>query len=127
VGELNRLYRAEPALWEADHDYAGFKWIAADNAADNMIAFMRIAPVSGQRLVCVGNFSPVPRYNYRVGVPSPGHYREILNTDAAMWGGSNVGNAGGVTAEAVPYDGLPHSVSITLPPLGVLWFEAPRE
>jgi 1,4-alpha-glucan branching enzyme len=127
VGELNRLYRAEPALWEADHDYASFKWIAADNADDNMIAFMRIAPVSGQRLVCVGNFSPVPRYNYRVGVPSPGHYREILNTDAAMWGGSNVGNAGGVTAEAVPYDGLPHSVSITLPPLGVLWFEAPRE
>jgi 1,4-alpha-glucan branching enzyme len=60
-------------------------------------------------------------------VPSPGHYREILNTDAAMWGGSNVGNAGGVTAEAVPYDGLPYSVSITLPPLGVLWFEAPRE
>ncbi len=127
VGELNRLYRAEPALWEADHDHAGFQWIAADNAADNTIAFMRIAPANGQRLVCVGNFSPVPRYSYRVGVPRPGYYREILNTDAALWSGSNVGNAGGVMAEPVPYNGLPYSVSITLPPLGVLWFDAPRE
>jgi 1,4-alpha-glucan branching enzyme len=127
VGELNRLYRAEPALWEADHDHAGFQWIAADNADDNMIAFMRIAPASGQRLVCVAHFSPVVRREYRIGVPRPGYYREILNTDGAMWGGSNVGNAGGVSAEPTPYNGLPYSISITLPPLGVLWFEVPRD
>jgi 1,4-alpha-glucan branching enzyme len=127
VGELNRLYRAEPALWEADHEEAGFRWIAADSADDNVIAFMRIAPAVGRRLVCVGNFSPVPRYDYRIGVPHPGYYREILNTDAECWGGGNVGNAGGVTADDVSYDGLPHSISITLPPLGVLWFEVPRD
>ncbi|MGB6561457.1 MAG: 1,4-alpha-glucan branching protein GlgB, partial [Candidatus Binataceae bacterium] len=127
VGELNRLYRSEPALWEADHDHAGFQWIAADNADDNMIAFMRIAPASGRRLVCVAHFSPVVRREYRIGVPRSGYYREILNTDGAMWGGSNVGNAGGALAEPTPYNGLPYSISITLPPLGVLWFEVPRD
>ncbi len=127
VGELNRLYRSQPALWEADHDHAGFEWIAADNAEDNMIAFMRIAPANGQRLLFVGNFSPVVRHNYRVGVPRPGYYREILNSDAEVWGGSNVGNEGGVSAEPVPCNGLPNSIAITLPPLGVLWFEAPRD
>ena len=127
VGELNRFYRAQPALWEADHDHAGFQWIAADNSDDNMIAFMRIAPNDGQRLICVGNFSPVLRRKYRIGVPRPGYYREILNTDAALWGGSNAGNAGGVEAESVPYNGLQYSISITLPPLGVLWFDVPRD
>ena len=127
VGELNRLYRAEPALWEADHEEAGFQWIAADNADDNVIAFMRIAPASGRRLICVGNFSPVSRQDYRVGVPRPGYYREMLNTDAECWGGSNTGNAGGVTAEPVSRDGMPYSISITLPSLGVLWFDVPRD
>jgi 1,4-alpha-glucan branching enzyme len=127
VRELNRLYRGEPALWEADHEPAGFQWIAADNAEDNMIAFMRIAPSSGRRLTCVCNFSPVVRYGYRIGVSRPGYYREVLNTDAAVFGGSNVGNAGGANADAVPFHGLPYSIALTLPPLGVLWFEAPRE
>ena len=69
----------------------------------------------------------MPRYGYRVGVPRPGYYREILNTDAERWGGSNVGNGGGVIADQVPCNGLPNSISITLPPLGVLWFEVPRD
>jgi len=127
VGELNRLYRSQPALWEAEHDQAGFQWIAADNGDDNMIAFMRIAPANGQRVICVCNFSPVPRQDYRIGVPRSGYYREFLNTDAERWGGSNLGNGGGVTADQVPYNGMPYSISITLPPLGVLWFEAPRD
>jgi 1,4-alpha-glucan branching enzyme len=127
VGALNRLYRAQPALWEADHDHSGFQWIAPDNADDNMIAFMRIAPANGQRLICVANFSPVVRRDYRIGAPRHGYYREILNTDAEVWGGSNVGNAGGVSAEPTPYNGLPYSIAITLPPLGVLWFEVPRD
>ena len=127
VGELNRLYRSQPALWEAEHDHAGFQWIAADNADDNMIAFMRIAPADGQRVICAANFSPVARHDYRIGVPRSGYYREILNTDAECWSGSNLGNGGGVSADQVPYHDLPYSISITLPPLGVLWFEAPRD
>ncbi|HLK87589.1 MAG TPA: 1,4-alpha-glucan branching protein GlgB [Candidatus Binataceae bacterium] len=125
--ELNRLYREHPALWEADHDHRGFEWIAADNSDDNVIAFMRIAPASGGRVICACNFAPVPREHYRIGAPRPGYYREILNTDAAIWSGGNVGNAGGVNAEPTPYNGMPHSISITLPPLGVLWFEVPRD
>jgi len=127
VCELNLIYRDHPALWEADHDHSGFEWIAADNSDDNVIAFMRIAPASGRRLICACNFAPVPRENYRIGAPRAGYYREILNTDSVIWGGSNVGNEGGVNAEPTAYNGMPHSVSITLPPLGVLWFEVPRE
>jgi 1,4-alpha-glucan branching enzyme len=126
VGVLNRFYRTHPALSEAEHDHAGFQWIAADSAGDNMIAFMRIAPSSGERLICVCNFAPVPRQGYRIGVPRLGYYRELLNTDSAIWAGSNMGNGGGVNAEPVPRHGLPDSISITLPPLAVMWFEVPR-
>jgi 1,4-alpha-glucan branching enzyme len=127
VGVLNRFYRTHPALFEAEHDHTGFQWIAADSADDNMIAFMRTAPGSGERLICVCNFSPVPRHEYRIGVPRLGYYREILNTDSAIWSGSNMGNAGGVNAEAISHHGLPDSISIELPPLAALWFEVPRE
>jgi 1,4-alpha-glucan branching enzyme len=127
VRDLNRLYRGEPALWEADHESAGFQWIAADNADDNVIAFLRIAPSSGRRLVCVCNFSPVVRSGYRIGVPRPGHYREVLNTDSAVFGGSNVRNPAGADAEMLPFHGLPYSIAITLPPLGVSWFDVPLE
>jgi 1,4-alpha-glucan branching enzyme len=126
IRDLNRLYRAEPALWEADHQPAGFQWIDANNTDDNVIAFMRIAPSSGRKLICVCNFAPVVRTGYRVGVPEPGVYREILNSDSTMYGGSNQGNAGAVTAERIPWHGLQHSLSLKLPPLGTIWFEVPR-
>ncbi|MGH8012335.1 MAG: 1,4-alpha-glucan branching enzyme, partial [Candidatus Binataceae bacterium] len=125
VRTLNRIYRDEPALSEADTEPAGFRWIDADNADANSVAFMRIAPQSGRRLLCACNFSPVIREDYRVGVPVGGLYREILNTDAAMFGGSNVGNAGAVMAEAMPSHGFPYSLALKLPPLGVLWFAFP--
>ncbi len=125
VRDLNQIYRQYPALWEADIDPSGFRWIDADNAADNAIAFIRIAPSSGAKIVCVCNFSPVHRSRFRVGVPSPGWYREILNTDAAVYGGGNVGNLGGVEAQAQPWHEFEHSISIELPPLSVLWFAAP--
>ena len=125
VRDLNRLYREEPALWEADIDPAGFEWIDADAADDNMIAFMRIAPASRRTVVCVGNFSPVRREGFRVGVPKAGWYREILNTDAAAYGGQNLGNMGGVQSQPVPYRRFRHSISIVLPPLSVMWFAAP--
>jgi 1,4-alpha-glucan branching enzyme len=102
---------------------AGFHFIDADDADHNVIAFMRIARSVARRLICVCNFSPVVRYGYRVGVPSPGYYREILNTDSEWFGGSNVGNGGGVEAEAVPRHGFDHSLSLTLPPIAVLWLQ----
>jgi 1,4-alpha-glucan branching enzyme len=126
VRELNRLYRAEPALWEADADPAGFRFVDADNADDNVIAFLRIAPRSGRRLLCVCNFSPVVRKGYRVGVPAGGIYKEILNTDSELFGGGNLGNAGAVAAEPSPRHGFEWSLSLTLPPLAVLWFGTPN-
>ncbi|HTY53801.1 MAG TPA: 1,4-alpha-glucan branching protein GlgB [Candidatus Binataceae bacterium] len=125
VRDLNRIYRAEPALWERDHDPSGFQWIDANNTDENVIAFMRISPSTGRRIVCVGNFSPVVRTSYRVGVPVPGLYREILNTDAEIYGGSNKGNAGAVMAENQPWHGLPFSLKLILPPLATVWFEVP--
>jgi len=127
VRDLNCIYRNEPALWEADHEPAGFQWIDANNADENIIAFMRTAPSSGRRLLCICNFSPLVRTGYRVGAPVPGLYREILNSDSKIYGGSNQGNAGAAIAEQVPWHGLPCSMSITLPPLGTLWFEAPAK
>ena len=126
VRDLNRLYRGEPALWESDHEPSGFQWIDANNADENVIAFIRISPSTGRRIVCVCNFSPVVRTGYRVGVPASGLYREILNTDSTLYGGSNQGNAGAVMAQQVPWHGLPHSLGLTLPPLATLWFEVPK-
>jgi 1,4-alpha-glucan branching enzyme len=123
--DLNRIYREEPALWEADTEPAGFQWIDADDANDNSISFMRIAPSSGRTIICVGNFSPVPRKGFRIGVPHAGHYREILNTDAEIYGGANRGNLGGVESSPIRWRQFSHSISIQLPPLSVLWFAMP--
>jgi 1,4-alpha-glucan branching enzyme len=126
IRTLNRIYRDEPALWEADTEPSGFRFIDADNADDNVIVFMRIAPRSGRKLICVGNFSPVVRHNYSIGVPVGGLYREILNTDSAYFGGSDVGNSGAVMAFSQPRHGFDYSLTITLPPLAVIWIEVPR-
>ncbi|MBK5255526.1 MAG: 1,4-alpha-glucan branching protein GlgB [Vicinamibacteria bacterium] len=125
VKDLNRIYRAEPALFEADVDPQGFQWIDANDADDNAVSFRRIAPRAGTEVVCVANLSPVPRHDFRVGLPREGRWREILNTDASIYGGSNLGNAGGVDAVADPFHGLPYSASMELPPLAVLWFASP--
>jgi 1,4-alpha-glucan branching enzyme len=125
VRDLNRIYRGEPALWEADAEPAGFQWIDVNSADDNLIAYMRIAPSSDRRIVCVCNLSPVPRVGYRLGLPRPGFYKELLNTDSALYAGSNMGNAGGVQAEAHPWREFAWSAPVTLPPLATVWFEAP--
>jgi 1,4-alpha-glucan branching enzyme len=126
VRELNRIYRREAALWEADTEPEGFRFIDADNADDNVIAFMRSAPRSdARRIICVCNFSPVVREAYRIGVPLAGGYEEILNTDSNIFGGSNVGNAGCVVAEPIPRHGFDYSLQLRLPPLGVLWLSVP--
>jgi 1,4-alpha-glucan branching enzyme len=125
VRDLNRAYRDEPALWEGDPEPAGFQWVDLHNADENVIAFLRIAPKSGRRLLCVCNFSPVMRRGYRVGAPSGGFYREVLNTDSTFYGGSDKGNGGGVEAEAISWHGLSHSLNLTLPPLATMWFAVP--
>jgi 1,4-alpha-glucan branching enzyme len=125
VRDLNRLYRSQPALFEADVEPSGFRWIAPDNADDNVIVFMRIAPSSGKTIICACNFSPVPRMPYRIGVPRPGYYREIMNTDSEYYGGGNLGNGGGINSQHIEWFGFPHSIAVTLPPLSVVWFEAP--
>lgn len=124
VRDLNRLYRAEPALWEVDFEPDGFQWLEAGDADNNVIAFLRRSRAAGDRarlVVAVANLSPVVRYGYRLGLPRPGRWRELLNTDSALYGGSDVGNLGAVLAEPIPWHGQEHSAALTLPPLAVLW------
>ncbi|MGV9762645.1 1,4-alpha-glucan branching protein GlgB [Micromonospora tulbaghiae] len=120
VADLNRVYRETPALWAQDTDPAGFRWIAGDDVANNAVSFIRIAP-DGRTLVCVANFSALPLEDYRIGLPAAGTWAETLNTDAHHYGGSGVGNLGEVHAENIPWHGLPASVPLRVPPLGVLW------
>ena len=114
------MYRAEPALHQVDFDPAGFQWMDCSDAEQSVVAFVRRARDPRDLVLVVCNFTPVPRAGYRVGVPAEGFYRELLNTDAAYYGGSNLGNAGGVRAEPRPWTGQPWSVTLTLPPLGVV-------
>jgi 1,4-alpha-glucan branching enzyme len=123
VSDLNKVYRATPALWELDFTPDGFQWIDANDADNNVISFFRKA-ADGSVLVCVANLSPMPRTEFRVGLPKPGEYAEVLNTDAAPYGGTNTGNLGTVAAEDRPWHGLDHSADLTLPPLGVVWLVA---
>jgi len=121
VRDLNHAYRAEPALYEMDSDPGGFWWLEANASEDNVVAFAR-RDASGERVIAfVVNLSPVPRHGYQVGLPRPGHWRELLNTDARAYGGSDVGNLGGVDADGPAWSGQPHSAYVTLPPLGALW------
>jgi 1,4-alpha-glucan branching enzyme len=123
VAELNGLYRTQPAMYEVDFAQPGFEWIDISDVDQSVISFLRRAADSTDCIVFACNFTPVPRRNYRIGMPEAGYYREILNTDAAMFGGSNMGNGGGVEALPDSHHGRPASVSITLPPLAVIAFK----
>jgi 1,4-alpha-glucan branching enzyme len=123
VRDLNHLYRAEPALHELDFDAAGFQWIDCSDWEQSILAFLRRARMPADFVVVVCNFTPVVRHGYRVGVPRDGFYRELLNTDAAAYGGGNAGNAGGVRSEPTSAQGQPYSITITLPPLAVLFLK----
>ncbi|MGY1886739.1 1,4-alpha-glucan branching protein GlgB [Blastococcus sp. SYSU DS0753] len=149
VTDLNGRYKELDALWSLDVDPAGFQWIDANDASGNVLSFLRYgaAPqgagaaadpaegseegtgegtaeetVAGSALACVVNFSGAPHHEYRIGLPRPGHWREVLNTDAEGYGGSGVGNYGGIEAEAEPWHGQPYSATISAPPLGTVWF-----
>jgi 1,4-alpha-glucan branching enzyme len=121
VRDLNRLYREQPALHEVDFEPRGFRWLEANDAANNVLAFARLDDRGEKPVVCVMNLSPVPRSDYRVGMPVCCRWRELLNTDSAFYGGSGIGNLGGVEAEAVPWHDQPFSALLTLPPLGAVW------
>lgn len=120
VGELNRLYRTIPALHERDCDPGGFQWVVVDDAAHSVLVYERIAR-DGERVIIALNFTPEPRSNYRVGVTTPGHWDEILNTDARELGGSGHGNLGGVSTNPVRSHGRSSSINLVLPPLGSVW------
>lgn len=125
VRDLNGLHAGEPSLHEQDGKPQGFQWLIGDDRTNSVFAFLRHAapdgPAATRPVLVVCNFTPVARANYRVGVPALGRWQERLNTDAAIYGGSNVGNGGGVEAEATPMHGQPASVSLTLPPLSVVF------
>jgi 1,4-alpha-glucan branching enzyme len=123
VQDLNALYRGEPALHQLDCEPGGFEWIDCNDADCGVLSYLRRGKADGEVLVIACNFTPVPRQNYGVGVPRGGSWKEVLNSDSALYGGSNVGNAGGLTATGTPLHGRPDSLRVILPPLGVVIFK----
>ena len=122
VADLNRVYRASPALWSQDAEPAGFEWIDANDAAGNVFSFLRWGS-DGSVIACVANFSAMPHEGYRLGLPLAGRWAEIVNTDAGDYGGSGVGNLGSIETDDVAWHGRPASVALRLPPLGTLWLQ----
>lgn len=122
--DLNRLYRDLPALHYYDFDGRGFQWIDCHDSDQSVLSLIRYGAHATDKVIVVLNFTPVPRYHYRIGVPAAGRYCEILNTDSAYYGGSNCGNAGQISAQAQPWMGFDHSLEITLPPLAALFLQA---
>jgi 1,4-alpha-glucan branching enzyme len=120
VRDLNAAYKRTPALWTRDNQPEGFHWIDANDAAGNVLSFLRYG-ADGSVLACVVNFAGMPHENYRLGLPVTGGWREVLNTDAFDYGGSGVGNLGHVHAEEVPCHGQPASATLRVPPLGAIW------
>jgi len=121
VRDCNHAYRHLPALHERDCEGQGFQWIVVDDRDNSVFAWLRHGADAGRTLAMVANFTPVPRERYRIGLPRGGRWREALNSDAGVYGGSNCGNAGGVIATARPQHGFDFSAELTLPPLGTLW------
>jgi 1,4-alpha-glucan branching enzyme len=123
VAQLNRVYRESPALWQLDFTPAGFEWVVADDADASVFAFLRKPRDRGSPILVVSNMTPVPRTNCMMGVPWPGSWREILNSDAAEFGGSGWGNFGEVETVPIRSHGRVHAVVLTLPPLSTLMFQ----
>ena len=124
VKALNALYTSQPALYEVDFSWEGFQWIDFRDVDNSIVSFVRKAKNPEDCLVVVANFTPVPREGYRVGVPLPGFYRELLNSDSVLYGGSNTGNARDVPAESMPWQNQPYSAMLTIPPLGIIFLKS---
>ena len=125
ITDLNQLYRNEPALHRLDFDQHGFQWIDCHDSDQSALSFIRCA--DGQHLICIFNFTPVPREGYRIGVPEAGCYRERLNSDSSYYGGSDLGNSGKTQSEPTPWMGFRHSLELNLPPLGALILQCDHE
>jgi 1,4-alpha-glucan branching enzyme len=125
VRDLNAMYRSQPALYEVDFEWQGYEWLELHDWENSVIAFLRRGRTTDEFVVVVCNFTPVVRENYRVGVPSGGYYREIMNTDSECYGGSNVGNYGGAWGIPEGHAGRPFHLSLRLPPLGVVFLKSP--
>jgi 1,4-alpha-glucan branching enzyme len=122
VRDLNSIYRSHSALWSQDTSPEGYSWIDANDSANNVLSFLRYGS-DGSVLACVFNFSGAEHSGYRLGLPSAGRWREVLNTDAAIYHGSGIGNLGGVDATDDPWHGRPASAVLVLPPTSALWLE----
>jgi 1,4-alpha-glucan branching enzyme len=123
VQALNWHLRNEPALHEIDFEPPGFRWIDCNDSDASIVAFVRMARAAGDFVIVVVNFTPVPRPGYRIGVPAAGYYAELLNSDAAAYGGSNMGNRGGVSSEPIARHGFEYSIDLTVPPLACLFLK----
>jgi 1,4-alpha-glucan branching enzyme len=123
VADLNRVLREQPALHQKDFTKDGFRWVQRGDWEQSVLSYLRLGNESAPPILVVCNFTPVPRYNYRLGVPRGGYWRELLNSDSPLYGGSGLGNYGGVDATPMPYEAYSHSLSITVPPLAVLFFK----
>ena len=123
VADLNRIYRENPSLYQKDFTNDGFRWVQRGDWEQSALSYLRLGEEGAPPLLVVCNFTPVPRTNYRVGVPRGGYWRELINSDAAEYGGSGMGNLGGVEATPMPYEEYSHSLTLTLPPLAALVFK----
>jgi 1,4-alpha-glucan branching enzyme len=123
VADLNRLYQSEPALYQVDFDWQGFQWIDLHDSDNSTLTYIRYAQDKNDLVVCACNFTPIPRAEYRMGVPRAGLYKELLNSDSEIYGGSNMGNGGSVQADPIPWHDQPFSLLVTLPPLSVIFFK----
>jgi len=119
IGDLNNLYRNTVALHEVEFEHSGFEWVDCHDASQSVLSYIR-KDKAGHNIIVILNFTPVPRTNYRIGLPQTGFYREVLNSDSELYGGSNLGNIGGINTESVPWMNSNHSATLTLPPLGAV-------
>jgi len=121
ISDLNRIYKKESALHQVDFYYSGFEWIDFQDKASSVITFMRKSNDGKDKVIVVCNFTPVPRQNYRLGVPDAGTYKEVLNSDSSYYGGSNVGNTGELEADSISCHNRKFSLNLTLPPLAAVF------
>ena len=123
IGDLNRLYREQPAMHQYDHEPAGFRWIDCHDSDQSILGLQRLSDDPSDTVICILNFTPVPRYNYRIGVPAAQTYDEILNSDSSHYGGSNLGNGAKIPVQSEPWMGFNQSLSLTLPPLSAIFLK----
>ncbi len=127
VRTMNQFYLEQPALYEQDFDTEGFQWVEPNDSDNSIFTYIRFAKDKSDFLVIVCNFTPVVRFKYRIGVPEAGHYDELLNSDSEFYGGSNVGNYGGIPSEALRWHRFDHSITMTVPPLAMVVFKLRRQ